>query len=459
LKRFSFNDDFLRMLIRPLPYRDPLAYAEPFARDAHAVFLDSAAPRDGKGRYSYIAADPYRVITYQRGDGPDPFAALEQELRAHKEDAENAPVPFAGGAVGCLGYELGGRLERLPAPRADALHVPLMVMGFYGVVAAFDHAERTAWLLGSGLPEAELAARADALAERLVTAPQQPSPLDWTARGGWQAELARDDIERRIARIVDYIRAGDIFQANFTQRFRARRPSGLDAFTLYRRLRAVNPAPFAAFLNGGTFSMIGASPELFLRVRGDRAEAHPIKGTRPRDADAARDAVLAAELRASAKDRAENLMIVDLMRNDLSRVCQPGSVRVPHLCAPESFASVHHLTSVIMGRLQAGVGPVDLLRASFPGGSVTGAPKIRAMEIIHELEPAPRHFYCGCLGWIGFNGAMDMSMTIRTLTMAGDTILAQAGGGIVADSDPTAEYEESMIKAAALLHALTGDAP
>jgi para-aminobenzoate synthetase component 1 len=391
---------------------------------------------------------------------------LERELKKYAAPLSQTPAPFSGGAIGFFGYELGGWLERLPAPRVDALNMPPLAIGFYDTVIAFDNLEKKAWIFSHGWPERTAAGRdvrarkrTDHFAGMLARAPQLLPAPDWNLRNEWRPELARADAEQRIARIIEYIRAGDIFQANFTQRFKAKRPFGLDDFMLYRRLRALNPAPFAAFMRcGNNFSIAGASPERFLRLSADGvAEAHPIKGTRPRDADPARDDALARELQQSAKDHAENLMIVDLMRNDLSRVCEAGSVNVSRLCALESFENVHHLTSIITGKLKPKRGPVDLLRASFPGGSVTGAPKIRAMEIIHELEPARRGAYCGCLGWIGFDGAMDMSMTIRTLTIAGDTIFAQAGGGIVADSDPMAEYEESMIKIAPLLRALTGE--
>jgi len=456
-----------RMLIRPFPYRDALACFEAFAEDARAVFLDSAAPHGGKGRYSYIATDPYRVIEAKGNavfiDGKtvslDVFAALEQELKKYKTDLTDAPVPFIGGAIGYLGYELGRALERLPEPKLDGIDLPQMVIGLYGVVIAFDHQQKKGWIIGHDWPEMDVGARIETIEKKLSAAPPGPSPPDWNAHGVWKADLDRADIEQRIACIVEYIHAGDIFQANFTQRFQAKRPEGLSDFTLYKRLRAINPAPFAAFMRcGENLSVAGASPELFLRLHADGVvEAHPIKGTRPRADDKGVDKKLADQLLGSEKDRAENLMIVDLMRSDLGRVCETGSIHVPQLCELESFTSVHHLTSVIMGKLRRDAGPIDLLRACFPGGSITGAPKIRAMEIIHELETAPRGVYCGCLGWIGFDGAMDMSMTIRTLTIAGDTILAQAGGGIVADSDPAAEYEESMTKIAPLLRAVTGD--
>ena len=276
----------------------------------------------------------------------------------------------------------------------------------------------------------------------------------------WSAEQNKSTSIKNIRTIIDYINAGDILQANYTQKFRAKRPLGLDDLTLYRRLCALSPAPFSAFLRCGHVTLAGISPERFLRLRTDRhLEAWPIKGTRARDHDPVRDCQLAEELKESTKDYAENLMIVDLMRNDLARVCEIGSVHVSRLCELETFASVHHLVSCIEGRVCHEHHPVDVLRATFPGGSITGAPKIRAMEIIHELEPSPRGYYCGCLGWIGFDGAMDMSMTIRTLTMTDDTLIAQAGGGIVADSDPDAEYEECMIKIEPLLQTLTRGRP
>lgn len=462
------------LIVHPLAFRDPVAAFQAFAGDPVAALLDSADEAGGTGRYAYIAADPFRLIvagTVVTVDGVavpgDPFTVLERELRAHPLEPGDAPVPFRTGAVGFFGYELGRHLERLPPSHSNSLGMPDMVVGLYDVVAAFDRVERRAWILSSGWPARTPAARrrraeerAAALAARIDAAPQALPPPDWTPTAAWQPERDREDVERRIARVIDYIRAGDIFQANLTQRLLARRPDGLDDFTLYRRLRAASPAPFAAFLRCGPgVTIASASPERFLRLDAEgRVETRPIKGTRRRDPDPARDAALAAELVASEKDRAENLMIVDLMRNDLGRVCRLGSVRVPRLCALESFVSVHHLVSVVEGRLRPDLGPVDLLRATFPGGSITGAPKIRAMEIIHELEPARRGAYCGAIAWIGFDGQMDSSIVIRTLTLAGDTVVAQAGGGIVADSDPAAEYEESMVKLRPLMRAVAGEA-
>lgn len=459
----------------PIAYGDPVRLFRAFADDPMAALLHSAAQDGARGRYSYIAAEPFRVIVADgkgvRVDGAsvagDPFTVLGAQLAACPAPEGLAPVPFAGGAVGFLGYELGRHVERLPPPR-PGLPIPDMVMGLYDVVIAFDHAARAACLISTGLPETALEARtaraqarAAHLLARLSKAPAEDTPLDITARADWTAELSRAEMEARIGRTVDYIHAGDIFQANITQRFLSRCPEGLSDYDLYRRLTALSPAPFSALLAcGPDLSLISASPERFLKVAPDGGvETRPIKGTRPRGVTTAEDAALAAALLASEKDRAENLMIVDLMRNDLGRVSRLGSVAVPALCALETFASVHHLVSEVRSVLAPGRGPVDLLRACFPGGSITGAPKVRAMEIIHELEPAPRGPYCGSIAWIGFDGAMDSSIVIRTLVRAGETLVAQAGGGIVADSDPAAEYEESLVKIAPLLKAVTGDTP
>ncbi len=456
------------MRIRPIIYREPTAAFAPFADDPVAALLESSARDGGRGRYSYIAVEPHSVIVADRDgtrvDGQsaagDPIAILKRELSKLPPPDGDCPVPFRTGAVGFFGYELGRHMERLPAPKRDMAAgkaMPDMMVGLYDTILAFDHELQAAYALSSG-PSGRL----ERVLSRLAQAPSEDAPSpDWTARGTWQAGQTRPEVEAGIARAIEYIRAGDIFQANITQRMRAARPEGLSDLELYLRLRALSPAPFAALLRcGAEHSVISASPERFLSLTSNGAiETRPIKGTRPRDADPERDAALAAELLASPKDRAENLMIVDLMRNDLGRVSALGSVRVPVLNGLETFASVHHLVSAVESRLAPGLGPLDLLRACFPGGSVTGAPKIRAMEIIHELETVPRGPYCGAIGWIGLDGAMDSSIVIRTLVRSGETLIAQAGGGIVADSDPAGEYEESMVKIAPMLRAVTGEAP
>jgi para-aminobenzoate synthetase component 1 len=341
------------------------------------------------------------------------------------------------------------------------MRFPDLALGFYDVIAAWDHRERRAFVLSSGWPEPDAAgrrkravARAEWLAEQLSGDISDAQPLAPHAAPAIESGFSRPDYERAVQRVIDYILAGDIFQANMTQRFRARMPEGLDPFALYRRLMAINPAPFAAYLNFGKTVMASASPERFLSLRNGWVETRPIKGTRPRGPTPEEDERLAAELVASEKDNAENVMIVDLLRNDLSRVCRDGSVNVPELCVLETYATVFHLVSTVVGEMRPGLGAVDLLRASFPGGSITGAPKIRAMEIIAELEPTQRGPYCGSVGWFGFDGGMDTSITIRTYAIKDGWATFQAGGGIVADSDPAAEYEESLAKARALIAAL-----
>ncbi|MFV3128082.1 aminodeoxychorismate synthase component I [Niveispirillum sp. KHB5.9] len=459
--------------ILPLELPDPLAAFAVLAGEKGAMLLDGGAAEGGRARYSILAADPFSWIEVA-GDGTvmrdgavlgvDPFAALESALRPFARPVPEGLPPFAGGAVGVMGYELGRYLERLPAPRAGGLDLPDMAFGLYDTVAVIDHDNGKGWVVSGAEREADAGVRpalayrlAQALHDRLLSAPvlarDQGDGL--LRRPGWEAELAPSCYRSRVARILEYIRAGDIYQANMTQRFLGLLRPGVTAWDAYRRLRPRTAAPFSAFLNlGAGRAVASGSPERFLALSADGAiETRPIKGTRPRHADAARDAALAAELLASEKDRAENLMIVDLLRNDLSRVAEIGSVKVPSLWGLESYRTVHHLTSVVTGRLRPGLGPVDLLRAAFPGGSITGAPKIRAMEIIHELEPARRGPYCGSVMWIGWDGAMDSSIIIRTAAISGDKVQVQAGGGIVADSDPEEEYQESLTKAKAILTA------
>lgn len=449
------------MILIPTDYACPAAAFRRWSGAPWAMLLDSAARHDDHGRYSYFVADPVHTVEAVDGrvtvDGApvagSPFDALAGLLAGHPPPDEAAPVPFTGGAVGFLGYEAGRFLERLPGRHGNPGGQPDLAFGIHDVVAAFDHAERRAWVIAAR-PEAE--GRARALAARL----REPVPSQGTVPPArWRGELTRDAYRATVERVLGYIRAGDIYQANVTQRFLADRPAGLDPYALFERLRALSPAPFAAFLNlGPRLCLASASPERFLRLDPDGAiETRPIKGTRPRRADPAADAAEAAALLASPKDRAENLMITDLLRNDLARVAEVGSVRVPVLYGLESFASVHHLVSVVRARLRPGLGPVDLLRATFPGGSITGAPKIRAMEIIDDLEPARRGAYCGAIAWIGFDGAMDSSIVIRTLSVTPDQVIAQAGGGIVADSDPLDEHAEMMVKLRPLLRSLDGE--
>ncbi len=436
------------------------------------VFFDSAQRHETLGRYSFIAIDPFHRLTIEGGrlllDGAilagDPFVAMQDLLaRYPMAGAGNLP-PFQGGLAGYLGYDLNRYLERLRLPERPQESMPDLLLGAFDLVLAIDHARDRAFVFSSGWPEREEQARRrraterrDWLLEKIAAAPPMDFAPVWSIAP--RPDLTAETYRAMVRRALDYIYAGDIYQANITQRYRATLPADLDRLAIYAALRRRNPATFAAFLEFGEWALLSSSPERFLKLAGGTVETRPIKGTRRRGRDEAEDAVLAADLLASAKDRAENLMIVDLLRNDLSRVCRIGSVRVPILCGLESYASVHHLVSVVTGELAPGQGAVDLLRAAFPGGSITGAPKIRAMEIIGEIEPHRRGAYCGALLYLGFDGAMDSNIVIRTLSIAENELAFQVGGGIVADSDPEAERTECDVKAAALLASLANHDP
>ena len=459
-----------RLLVEEIPYRDPLTVFAGFATRPGATFLDSARTDSALGRYSFVMADPFLNLKSRDGlieEGEthfigDPFAVLAKRLERYAVTHEPGLPPFQTGAAGYFAYDLGRHLERLPSHRIDDQPLPDLLMGFYGWAIAFDHAETRAFIMANGHPATSEPERQRLAAARITEIRQRLARPASLPRGQVIAP-PRPDIERSaheamVRRAIDYVLAGDIYQANITQRFSAELKATHDPFALYCALRRRNPAPFAAFLRHGEVAIVSASPERFLKLDQGRVETRPIKGTRPRGATPAEDESLKRELAASIKDQAENLMIVDLLRNDLSRVCRDRTVDVPVLFGLESYATVHHLVSVVTGELTAGKGAVDLLRAAFPGGSITGAPKIRAMEIIAELEPTRRGPYCGSIGYIGFDGAMDTSIVIRTICILGHQLTFQVGGGIVADSDPAAEYEESLTKAKAMIEVLTGAA-
>jgi para-aminobenzoate synthetase component 1 len=437
---------------------DPPAAAYALRDLPFLTFLDSAMADRKLGRYSFVAADPFARFEALEA-GKDWVSRLKSILSAHRTASLPGLPPFQGGAAGLFSYELGRSLERLPKPAVDYLGFPDLSLGLYDVVVGFDAIDRRGFILSTGFPEMEPPARRRRAIERgrwfearLRRAPFVPAagnvPLD-----GWTSNFTKVSYERMVREVIERILSGDIFQANVAQRFEAPVPPDFDHFGFYRRLRKLNPAPFAAYLDHADFVIASASPERFLRVEGDRVETRPIKGTRRRFADTVLDALQARALTESRKDRAENVMIVDLLRNDLSKVCVPGSVQVPRLCGLETYASVHHLVSSVVGRLTDGQGAADVLAAAFPGGSVTGAPKVRAMEIITEMEGHARGPYCGAIGYIGFDGTMDTSIVIRTASFRGDTCVVQAGGGIVTASDPAAEYDETLDKARAMFEA------
>jgi para-aminobenzoate synthetase component 1 len=479
-----------------VPPPDPVRCCELLEGLPYRLFLDSAARGTRLGRYSFVTADPIAVVRSkgartERLDLPggdrrlvtgDALDAVQALLTPHASEPLAGLPPFQGGAAGYLAYDWGRVLERLPAPRHDDLALSDVVLGVYDWVLAWDHDESHAWLVSTGLPETSPAGRVRRAAARAATvtdrlrsngrsrsaptamaapwsAPVAPAP-SYPVEGGWwnpglalRSSFTHAGYLEAVARVREYIFAGDIFQSNLSQRFEA--PLIEPPWELYRRLRTRNAAPFAAFLDFPDAVVLSASPERFLRVDvGGHVETRPIKGTRPRGVGPEHDGALGLALSESEKDRAENLMIVDLMRNDLSRVCAPGTVRVPELFALERFATVHHLVSTVVGQLAPGMNALDLLRAAFPGGSITGAPKVRAMEIIAELEASQRGVYCGAIGYWSVTGALDSSIAIRTAVATADRIYFSAGGGIVADSDPEQEYRETLDKARGLIDAL-----
>lgn len=438
----------------------------------HALLLDSALRHPTLGRYSFLAVDPFEYLEIPPGSSGDALGRLGARM-AELATARHAELPpFQGGAAGLFGYELGRQWETIPPAAIDEFQVPVLAVGLYDLVVAWDHQCDRAWIISQGLPECEPQRRRQRAEQRLaqmqrwlsrpavppVRRPDLPlltsaelAPQYSTGADGWTSTFSRSGYLEAVARAIDHIFAGDIFQVNLAQRLLHRADE--DALTRYLRLRQCNPAPFAGYFDLGDFQILSASPERFLQIENRRVEARPIKGTRPRTGCDPLDEQAGEELLESEKDRAENVMIVDLLRNDLSRVCEADSVAVRQLCGLEVYAYVQHLVSVIDGRLRDGMGPAELLRAAFPGGSITGAPKIRAMEIIAELEPTSRGAYCGSLGYWGFDGELDLSILIRTITAGRGWWQAPVGGGIVAQSDPAREYQETWHKAEGLLRA------
>jgi para-aminobenzoate synthetase component 1 len=450
-------------LLTELPYLpDSSVLFAPLARRPWSAFLDSGHPLANGGRWDIISADPFatlvttgttteiRTARGTRRSHADPFALLRELLG---EPATATPnLPFCGGAIGWLGYDLARRIERLPNLAQDAEGTPEMAIGLYDWALLVDHAERRSWLVGANR-DPLTAQRWPSLARQFSSSPsaanEDAAQAGLKATAPLRSNMTFEQYAAAFERVQAYIREGDCYQVNLAQRFIA--PVAGDGWNTYRSLRASNPAPYAAFLNTPFAQVLSSSPERFLSLRHGQVETRPIKGTRARGPNVTEDIALRSELLASAKDRAENLMIVDLLRNDLGRVCIPGSIEVPSLFAAETYATVHHLVSTVRGRLAEREDATSLLRACFPGGSITGAPKIRAMEIIEELEPHRRGIYCGSIGYLGFDGSMDTNIAIRTLVRNGSTARFWAGGGIVYDSNRDQEYRETLDKAAALL--------
>ncbi|MBI2783203.1 MAG: aminodeoxychorismate synthase component I [Porticoccaceae bacterium] len=441
--------------IQELSYRTDAAPLLAAVRDLPSpVWLDSGRPYSRAGRFDIVSAAPLRVLTAPPGQGVsalDAAAALLAEFST--PDVSGLPaatLPFAGGLIGWLGYGLGMELQAVARHSPESARLPTLRIGFYPWAVIVDHqAQRTVLVFHPACPPA---LRSD-VENRCRAAPARlGAPAGFALQTPFIATTSAARYRADIARILAYLTAGDCYQVNYAQHFSA--ACAGDPWQAYCRLRALLPSPFSAYLGTEDDAVLCFSPERFLRVEGDRVETRPIKGTIARGNSAEEDAELAHRLRTSAKDRAENLMIVDLLRNDLGKSCVPGSIAVPELFALESFANVHHLVSTVTGRLRADQTPLDLLANCFPGGSVTGAPKKRAMEIIAELEPVARALYCGSIFYLSTHGRMDSNIAIRTLVADGARIHCWGGGGIVADSDPEAEYQESLMKVQLLMKAL-----
>jgi para-aminobenzoate synthetase component 1 len=461
-------------LVEPLdPRLDALEVFQRLAGLPHVVFFDSAMRHPNLGRYSFVAADPVEWLAISTG-GSDAFSALAERLSRFTAVFCPGLPPFQGGWAGIFGYELACSLERIAPAAIDEFELPALAVGLYDVVVAFDHQEQKAWLISQGIPETDSTARHARAVARLAHfrewLSRPPSGVNQNGRSavlplwalapqfaipghdGLTSNFAADTYQATIQQAIDYIHVGDVFQVNLSQRLL--HSASTPSVDLYCRLRERNPAPFAGYLNGGDWRIASASPERFVRVDGQHVETRPIKGTRRRARRPEADLYAADDLRASDKDRAENIMIVDLLRNDLSRTCRPESVRVSQLCGLETYEYVQHLVSVVEATRRDDCSPLEVLRASFPGGSITGAPKIRAMQIIAELEPTVRGAYCGSLGYIGLDGRMDSNIMIRTITAARGWWQLPVGGGIVAQSNPRDEYEETWHKATGMLRAL-----
>ncbi|MDP7422642.1 MAG: aminodeoxychorismate synthase component I [bacterium] len=452
-----------------------------FSTSANATLLDSGLDHQRLGQFSFIGIWPFQVLKTRGTKGwlispeedtikqlaGDPFEILRQVMAPFKLKPQREIVPFTGGAIGYLAYDLGRHIEQLPSWATDDLQLPELYFALNDLVLARDHTTGKNYLISSGFPETDpkhrltrAHERLERLEETLVRplnksgsgATDKPSPPEESPASAITSNFEHEEYLEVIQKTIEYIYAGDIFQANISQRLET--TLNTPPYDLYLKLRRKNPAPFAAYLNFDEVKVISSSPERFLKLAGDWLETRPIKGTRPRGTTPAEDRRLRDELLNSAKDRAELAMIVDLERNDIGRVCRYGTVRVPEPQLLEEYATVFHLVATVVGQLESGKDRIDLLRACFPGGSITGAPKVRAMEIIEELEPTRRSVYTGSIGYLAFTGDMDTNIVIRTMLVKSNRTYFQAGGGIIADSKPEDEFQETLDKARALIEAL-----
>lgn len=453
----------INRIIHHVPYKDwndPVKIFSPFAQEPYAMLFDSAGAKHPDSRYDIIVRSPNErlesidgktFINSKLTNEPDYFKALEEAVKRLGECAHE-DLPFTGGALGFFGYDMGRTVEKMPAQAIQDISIPDAAFGIYERAIVIDHKAQCSYLIApenSTLnAEVEFWQTPGSNNENAAKASQA-----FKLTSSWESNLSEPEYHTKFQKIIDYLCAGDAYQINFAQRFSASFTGS--AWQAYQKLRAKNKAPFSGFIHLDSGSILSVSPERFVKVEDfTHVQTRPIKGTRPRGSTPERDQEEGRLLLQSEKDRAENLMIVDLLRNDMSRVCQPGSVHVPELFKLESFPAVHHLVSTVVGKLHPYNSAFDLMRAIFPGGSITGAPKVRAMEIIEELEPHRRSVYCGSLAYFSTNGNADSSITIRTLCSFNGHLYCWAGGGIVIDSTQDVEYRETFDKVAKILPTL-----
>lgn len=446
----------------PFPIK-PLDVFSAYKSLPYPFFLDSSLDIKGLGRYSFLGSSPYKIIRSKdrtvevetcfgnyRYQG-NLFDFIGEELKRFSITSDHH-IPFLLGGVGYFSYDLLHLLEDIPSRTVDDIGFPDCHMAFYDTVIAFDNHENKGYIVSitenkvdDVIELLKKVGTAHPISTQYSIGADSNTPLQTST-------FTKEAYIKAIQKAMEYIAAGDIYQVNLSQRFLTEVDTA--PYDLYLRLREASPAPFSAYLDFGKAAVLSSSPERFLKVDGKSIETSPIKGTRPRGKNPEEDKRLKKELEQSEKDRSEHIMIVDLERNDLGKVCKYGTVRVKDEMDIQSFAQVHHMVSTVVGELKEGIGLMDIMKATFPGGSITGAPKVRAMEIIEELEPVKRGVYTGSIGYIGFNGKMDMNIAIRTLSVKDGNAFFSVGGGIVADSDPKAEYQETLDKAKGMIEAL-----
>ncbi|MDQ6836013.1 MAG: anthranilate synthase component I [Actinomycetota bacterium] len=464
----TFIDDCQTPVSAFLKLREPGSDAAGTGSDGkRGAFLLESADQGRVGRYSFIGYRPRKVLRWSQGDPGDPYSLAAQELRRYRAaplaDAGAGSVlpPFAGGAVGMFAYDLVRSVEPLGEPNPDPLGLPDLALMLTDALVVFDHLRHTVTVIANVYAEDDLAASyrqaVDTIAavrERLAgpLPPPARTPEPGRSAPRFTPNMPREQFEAMVTRVIEYIYAGDVFQVVPSQRWSA--PVPVEAFSIYRGLRAVNPSPYMYFLDFGDFEIAGASPEPLITVSGRRVSTRPIAGTRPRGAGPEEDLRMAQELMADDKERAEHVMLVDLGRNDLGRVCEYGSVEVESFMIVENYSHVMHIVSSVIGRLRDGVGALDALRSVLPAGTLSGAPKVRAMQIIDELEPVKRGGYGGAIGWASYTGELDTCIHIRTVVVKDGVAHIQAGGGTVADAQPAYEFAESEAKARAVLQAI-----